>query len=118
MNRSFFEQLWAAGSYLTYTREQFEINVLDEIGIVHSSFREVPPDVVRAIWEDLKIERARTPELFVKYFTTGCHLRDEGWRLSNCVAFPAGQVNAIEEVDAPLVFPTIHVESLLSRPTH
>lgn len=120
MDRNFYETLWADGRFGTYTREEFERNVLDEIGIVHCACHEVPPDVVRAVWDELFIERAQTPDRFCKYFTTGSYCQGEGWKISNVCAFPAHAVpeTALSDDQETLTFPTIHVESLSRRPTH
>lgn len=120
MDRSFYETLFAEGRFGSYTREEFERNVLEEIGIVHCASQEVPPDVVRAVWDELFIERAQSPEHFCKYFTTGSYRQGEGWKISNVCAFPASAVpeTALSDDQEPLTFPTIHVDSLSRRPTH
>lgn len=119
LDREYYEKRWADGMFPHYTREQFETNVLDEIGIVHNGFEEVPPDVVRAVWEELAIERALTPERFAKYFTTGTYHQGQGWELSNVRAFPAptsfGQ--PVDDVE-PSMIPPIRIESLSQRPVH
>lgn len=120
MDRAFFESLWADGRFANYTREEFERNVLDEVGIVHCSWQQVPPDVVRAVWDELRIEREQSHDRFCKYFTTGSYTQGEGWKISNVCAFPAQAVpesTASDDPD-PLTFPVIHVESLSQRPTH
>lgn len=120
MDRSFFESLWAQGKYPEYTRAEFERNVLDEIGIVHAAFKEVPPDVVRAVWEDLAIERSLTPDRFAKYFTSGTYAADKGWAVSNICAFPGQTVieNAPGQDLEPQQVPSVRVESLSQRPVH
>lgn len=120
MDRAFFEDLWAQGKYPQYTRKEFERNVLDEIGIVHANFSEVPPDVVRAVWEDLAFERACDPEHFAKFFTTGSYTVEGGWVTSNVRASLGETIidsDACHVMD-PIQVPTVHVQSLLQRPVH